>query len=314
MLATRKLSGPAVVFSAWLLTGCGPAKEAGKVDPPSESIDPARIVGIGRIEPELKILEINSQTSGVITGIGFQPGEKVSQGQIILELDSGVEKARIGQAAARIETQISQIKASEAALASVKIRMENAKIIFERIKTLLDEGAETQSGFDSAKAEYESLLEDTRRLEAEARSAEKLVREYRADRTLAQAEYEKRFITAPVDGRILSLDITLGSYISPQKSIGTFAPDSPLCAWCEIDELFAEYVEIGQKAFIRRQGTTEPLADGTVSFAGPHLRRKSIFSDEVGDLQDRRIREIRITLDPGADILIGSRVECVIIQ
>ena len=43
------------------------------------------------------------------------------------------------------------------------------------------------------------------------------------------------------------------------------------------------------------------------------MRRKSIFSDEVGDLQDRRVREVRITLDPGTDILFGSRVECVIL-
>jgi hypothetical protein len=109
------------------------------------------------------------------------------------------------------------------------------------------------------------------------------------------------------------LDITLGSLVTPQKSIGVFAPESPLSAWCEIDELFADEVEIGQKAYVRYQGTTDPLVFGIVSFAGPYLRRKSIFSDEVGDLQDRRVREVRITLDPETSLLFGSRVECVIL-
>ena len=313
MLSTRISSGLVIVFSALFLAGCESKNEAREENPSSDSVDPVQIVGIGRIEPELKILEINSQTSGIITGIAFQSGERVSKGQTILELDSAVEKARIGQAAARIQTQLSQIKAAKAALASVMIRAENARLIYERTKILFEQGTETQYSFDLAKADYESLLEDTNRLKAEAQSAEKLARQYRADQILAQAEYDKRFVTALTDGQLLSLDITLGSWVTPQKIIGTFAPESPLSAWCEIDELFATKVQIGQKAFVRQQGTTEPLAHGAVSFAGPYLRRKSIFSDEVGDLQDRRVREIRITLDQDANILLGSRVECVIL-
>jgi hypothetical protein len=130
---------------------------------------------------------------------------------------------------------------------------------------------------------------------------------------LARAEYERKFIKAPTDGQLLSLDITLGSLVTPQKSIGTFAPESPLSAWCEIDELYADKVKIGQKAYVRYQGTKDPLVFGIVSFAGPYLRRKSIFYEEVGDLQDRRVREVRITLESEASLLFGSRVECVIL-
>ena len=101
--------------------------------------------------------------------------------------------------------------------------------------------------------------------------------------------------------------------VTSQKILGVFAPDSPLSAWCEIDELFASEVQAGQKAYVRKQGTTEPLAHGEVSFSGPFLRKKSIFSDEVGDLQDRRVREVRIILDPGSDLHFGSRVQCVIL-
>ena len=224
-----------------------------------------------------------------------------------------MEKARLEQAAARIQTQLSQIEAAKALLASIRIKTENARLIYTRTKSLFEQGTETRYSFDLAKAEYESLLEDTKRFEAEAQTSEKLVRQYRADQMLAQAEYEIKFIKAPSNGLLLSLDITLGSLVTSQKSIGAFAPESPLSAWCEIDELFANKVHVGQKAYVRQQGTTEPLAQGSVSFVGPSLRRKSIFSDEVGDLQDRRVREVRIILDQEANILIGSRVECIIL-
>ncbi|MCJ7581136.1 MAG: HlyD family efflux transporter periplasmic adaptor subunit [Candidatus Aminicenantes bacterium] len=293
--------------------GCGPKEEGQETAPPIEDIRPVQVVGIGRIEPELKLLDIASQVSGFITQIPFQPGDMVEKDRVIIELDSAVEKARIAQAEARIQTQIAQVDAARAALSPVKVRMENAKTVFERTKNLFEQGTETQFTFDKVKADYEALLEEIKGLEAGVVTAERLVRQYRADLVLFRAEYEKRFIRAPTDGQLLSLDITLGSLVTPQKSFGTFAPASSLSARCEIDELFATEVQSGQKAYVRLQGTTEPLAHGTVSFAGPYLRRKSIFSDEVGDLQDRRVREVRITLDPGTYILLGSRVECVIL-
>jgi multidrug resistance efflux pump len=165
---------------------------------------------------------------------------------------------------------------------------------------------------DNTRTEYESFLEDIKRLEANVVTAQDSVKEFQADQKLAQAELEKRFLVAPTDGQILSLDVTIGSYVSAGNPIGTFAPKSPLCARCEIDELFAEYVKKGQKALIRYPGMTESIAEGTVTFAGPYLRKKSLFADDVGDLEDRRVREIVIRLSPDASVLYGSRVECVI--
>ena len=309
----KTLSGMVLVLMGLILVGCGSREEEQQASLPLEDMKPIQVVGIGRIEPALKLLDIASQTSGIITLILFQPGDSVDKDEVIIEMDSTVEKARIAQAQARIQTQFAQIDVARAALNPVKVRMENAKTVFERTKTLFEQGAETKFTFDKAKAEYEALLEEIKRLETGVVTAKRLVQQYRADLLLSQAEYEKRFIKAPTVGQLLSLDITLGSLVTPQKSIGTFAPESPLSAWCEIDELFAAEVRVGQKAYIRHQGTIEALAYGEVSFAGPFLRRKSIFSDEVGDLQDRRVREVRITLDPGTDILFGSRVDCVIL-
>lgn len=301
------------LFMLLFMTGCGSKDKAVPDSQIDFGFEPSQIVGIGRIEPELKILDIASTSSGIIVQLPVGSGDQLKQGQTILELDNGVERARVEQAAARIEVQLAQIEAAKAALAVVRIRTQNARLFYERTKSLFEQGAETEYKYDLAKTEYESFLEEIKQLEAGSVSAEKLLRQYRADQLLAKAEYEKRFVKAPSDGQVLSLDIALGSLVTPQKSIGTFAPASPLSAFVEIDELFASKVRAGQSAYIRQQGMAEPLAWGEVSFVGPYLREKSIFSDEVGDLQDRRVREVRILLDPEADVLFGARIECVIL-
>jgi len=302
-----------VIMTVSLLSVCSSKKEDQKEIHPILDMKPSQVVGLGRIEPELKILNLTSETSGVVTNIYFQPGETISPEQTIVELSNAIEKARVEQAAARIQTQSSQIEAARAALAATKIKAENAKLTFERAKKLYEQDAEAKFNYDFAKTEYEAFLEEIKRLEAGVISAQNLLKQYQADRRLAQEELKRKFIRAPTEGQLLSLDITLGSLVSPEKPFGTFAPNSPLTAWCEIDELFASEVRVGQKAYVRYLGTTDVLARGKVSYAGPYLRKKSIFSDEVGDLEDRRVREVRVNLESGANLLFGSRVECVIL-
>jgi multidrug efflux pump subunit AcrA (membrane-fusion protein) len=308
-------------FLGWALATLAVGFTAGcqsKTDSPPESkpemdMTPTQVVGLGRIEPELKILDLQSEVSGIVTGIFFRAGDVVAQGQTLLELSSAIEKAGLGLKAAQVQSQRSQIDAARAALGSARARTENARLSFIRAKVLTEQDAQAQSIFDAAKADYESLLEDIKRLEAGVVAAEDILKQAQADQRLSQAEYDRRFLKARSDGQILSLDITVGSLISPEKPFGTFAPKSALIARVEIDEMFAGLIQPGQKAYIRAPGMTEALGQGKVTFAGPSLRKKSLFSDDVGSLEDRRVREIWITLDPGSRILFGTRVEGVVL-
>ncbi len=305
-----------VVFS--IIVGIMISSSCSQQEPLPEERDRAldyeleQVVGIGRIEPQLRILDLTSEVSGIIKEINFSSGDSVKKGQTILSLVSSVEQIKAEQKKAQIQTQKSRILAAEAALSTVKIRTENARVNFMRAKSLYEKNAETKNYFDKAKTEYDALLEETKRLEAELVAAKDLLNQERVGLKLAQKELSRKSIKALTNGQILSMDITVGSFLSSGRAFGTFAPQSPLIARCEIDELFADQIKVGQEAHIRKQGETKVLAEGKVSFVGPYLRRKSIFSDEVDELVDRRVREVEISLEEGADLLIGSRIECVI--
>jgi multidrug efflux pump subunit AcrA (membrane-fusion protein) len=115
-----------------------------------------------------------------------------------------------------------------------------------------------------------------------------------------------------MSGTFLSVNVRTGTYLTNTTPLGDLAPDGVLMALSEVDELFAEKVSVGQDAWIRNQGDTEIIAKGKIVFVGNYLKKKSLFSGKPDDLEDRRVREVRVELGDKANVLIGARVECVI--
>jgi hypothetical protein len=71
-------------------------------------------------------------------------------------------------------------------------------------------------------------------------------------------------------------------------------------------------VRNGISVSIAKQGTRELLSTGKIVYCSPYLSKKSIFSDKADNLEDRRVREVRVIVDKPGSVLIGSRVECII--
>ena len=80
----------------------------------------------------------------------------------------------------------------------------------------------------------------------------------------------------------------------------------------EIDEMFSTRIAIGQTAEITLSGSTAVVATGRISRISPDLKKKSLFADSGQDFQDRRVREIEILLDDDTNMLIDTKVECII--
>jgi hypothetical protein len=53
------------------------------------------------------------------------------------------------------------------------------------------------------------------------------------------------------------------------------------------------------------------IAKGTISYLADYLKKKSLFDDEK-TVEDRRVRKAEIKLEYGSQVLIGSRVDCII--
>lgn len=301
-----------------LLTSLGYAgcNREGKADtpenPPPAELSPKRVVAIGRIEPENKITTLSTDVSGIVTRIRFDAGDSVKAGDVIVELNQEVEAAQLALAKSRLQTQQQEIALAEANLQSAEISAQNAKVKFERTQNVFQQEAETGQNVDDRRTEYETAQKEVARLQASRSSARSRYAELQEDIKVSQAQVGKRSITALADGVLLTMDVTEGAMVSPGTAVAEFAPNGAVTAICEVDELFAGRVKVGQQAGIREQGTEKVLAQGEVIYAAPSLKKKSLFADDAGNLEDRRVREVRIRLRDPKNLLYNSRVECVI--
>ncbi len=303
-------------FSSFLLSNCEEKKDETKQKPAPTATqvknEVDKIVGIANIEPVGKILPISAETNGIITKILVEANDTVTAGQTLILLDYAVEESQLAQAKSKLATQQSVINSAKANVASTQVRIENAKTNFLRNQKLFEGNATTQQALDDSKFQYEQLQKDLMALQATISQQESRLNELQADIQYHQTLVQRKIIKAHSNGKILSLDAKIGSSVSNTTNLGDFAPAGALMAIVEVDELFADKIALNQKAFVRNQGSTENIANGKVIFASPYLKKKSLFADKAENMEDRRVREVRVELDKNSNVLIGSRLECVI--
>lgn len=102
------------------------------------------IDAIGFIEPNQGVT-LTSETSGVIRNISFNSGSQVAAQQLLVMLDSTVEKANLESSEARLPA---------------------AKAKYIRYQDLFKKGSISQEAYDDAQANYRSLIADIESLKA----------------------------------------------------------------------------------------------------------------------------------------------------
>ncbi|TAH21039.1 MAG: HlyD family efflux transporter periplasmic adaptor subunit [Cytophagales bacterium] len=299
--------------------GGGEKKEEQKVLNASASTDTAkvlatndRILGVARIEPEDGLTNITAGTSGKILAINVDDNQQVSKGQGLLEVEVAIENAQLAQAESKIGTQQAAIQASKANIEALKVNLKNVQDTYKRNLQLFEGKALTKESLDNSKANMDKLAKEVEAAEANLNQSNAKINELQADISYFKTVVNQKKVVAPLAGKILNILVKTGEYVSNATQIAEFAPEGSLIAKTEVDELFAEKIQIGQKATIISQTTGETVAEGKVSYAADYLKTKSLFKDQSTEQEDRRVREVHIKLESGKMPLIGSRVDCMI--
>jgi len=157
-----------------------------------------------------------------------------------------------------------------------------------------------------------SFQSNLKRLQAGADVSKSRLNETKAALHEAQIERARKIILSPVNGRILEITVLAGGSVDTQESLAQISPEGKTIAICEIDEMYAGKIAVGQKGWIRNVGSLDTLSTGTVYFTYSFLKKKSLFTDQSGEKEDRRVRTIKMFLDQPEKLLLNARIECVI--
>lgn len=310
-------NGCCILVMILAFTSCGDqkAKEetAAKTDSISKPTTKNQILGVARIEPEDGIMSLTAGTSGRVLNVLIVDNQLVKKGQLLLNVEVVLENAQLRQAQSKVGAQQATIAANQATLEALKVSQNNARVNYERNLDLFKGHAQTQQALEDSKATFDKLTKDLQTAEANIRQAQAKVGEIQADINYYRTVVEKKKVVALVGGKVLKVLVKTGDFVNNDTQIADFAPEGALFAKTEVDELYAERVQVGQKAFILSQTSGDTLATGTVTYAADYLKQKSLFKDQSTEQEDRRVRDVYIRLESGKMPLIGSRVDCIIV-
>lgn len=151
---------------------------------------------------------IAAKITGRVTGVYFDEGTRVAEGQLLATLDDADVKRAVESARA-------DRNSSQAAIADLEVQLKNADIQLHRAEQLQQAGVETQEQLDNARTSAESLKARIELAKAQVAAAETRIEE-------AQQAVANCTIHAPFDGIVVSKDAQVGEMVSPVSAGGGF--------------------------------------------------------------------------------------------
>jgi len=270
---------------------------------------------------------------GRIVRLPVKEGDRVRDGDLLVQLESVQSEADVKAAEAaldaaqtEVEGMSASIRSAEAAVTSAKAEiaraeadLARAKDNFERQANLNKEGLIARDAYDRAKADYDISSAQlnavrARLTQAEAQSAQVLkqregttlrIAQQRAALTRARDTFSKTTIRSTLDGVITYLPVNEGEIAivgvqnQPGTVLMTIADMSVITAEVKVDETDIVNVRIGQEAKVKVDALGDRELIGHVSEVGNSAlnRTGGTATTTSGNNQEAKDFKVVITLD-----------------
>ncbi len=223
---------------------------------------------------------LSSNVAGRVVSLGVDIGTQVKAGQIIARIDP--ERARLSlqqalAALAQVRAQlglgpesdasalsiddVSSVRAAQATLSDAASTLERSKGLRQRSLISAAELETAQTAFLRAEAALGAARDDARVRQAS-------LQQRAVEVALARQALSDTTIRAPFDGTVLERLTNLGAYVSAATPIARLVRVDPVRFRCEVSELEAALVQVGQTLRLEVQGT---LHEGRVARVAPAL-------------------------------------------
>ncbi len=233
--------------------------QAASFQPPPEAVTtvvaqeekwPSGLSAIGTMVA-VQGVNVGADLPGIVDRIAFESGKSVEQGDLLIQLDTRQEQAQLAQ--------------QQAQLASAEAGRELARLNFDRLHGLIDDGAITRAEYDRAVAEQKQTV-------AEHQQTEAKIDEIRA--TIA-----RKTIRAPFSGILGLRQVNLGQYLSPGDPIVPLQSLDPIYVNFGVPQQDAGRVAVGRNVRV----TTTDL--GGAAFTGRVNAINSVVDETTRNVQ-----------------------------
>jgi RND family efflux transporter MFP subunit len=168
---------------------------------------PALLNASGYVTPRRRAT-VAAKITGRVTGVFFDEGMHVKQGQILATLDdSDVRRA--------LDSAVADRNSTQAQIMDYQVQLKNAEIELHRADQLQAAGVQSQEALDNARTSADSLKAKIALTKEQVAASAARINE-------AQQAVDNCVIRAPFEGIIVSKDAQVGEMISPISAGGGF--------------------------------------------------------------------------------------------
>jgi RND family efflux transporter MFP subunit len=196
-----------IVVAAFAFRNQKPVVEVTTVVKPEAGGQQTALNASGYITPRRRAT-IAAKITGRVTGVFFDEGTRVAEGQLLATLDDSDLRRALDSAKADRD-------ASQAAIADFEVQLKNAQIELRRAEQLQKAGVQTQEALDNATMAVDSLKAKITLAKQQVAAAESRI-------GVAQQAVDNCTIRAPYAGIVVSKDAQVGEMVSPVSAGGGF--------------------------------------------------------------------------------------------
>jgi RND family efflux transporter MFP subunit len=240
---------------------------------------------------------VSTKVPGRLASIAVDLGSRVTQGEVIAQVETTDYQLRVEQAASSLdqarallglpvegatdELDIEQTSGVRQARAT----LEEQRQQLERARSLVDQKFIATAEFDTSQAAFlraESALISAR---DEVRNRQATLRQRRSELRLAKQQLADTGVRAPLSGTVQERLATAGEYLAAGAPLATLVRVDPLRMRVEIPEREAGAVRVGQSVRITVEGDTSAHL-GRIARVAPAFNEQSRSLAVEAELQN----------------------------
>lgn len=270
-----------------------------KVAEPFYSPMQIKVVATGKLNPEEEV-ELKPQISGIIDEIMVEEGDVVKKGDLIAKI--------------RVVPNEQSLVGANGQIASAKIAYNNAKIIFERNKTLFDKGVISAQDYENS----ELSLNQTKENLNQAQNNYQIIKRG----SLSGGGSANTSITALIPGTILEIPVREGDQVIESNNfnagttIATIADMSKMIFEGKVDEAEVGKLEEGKEIKVLLGAIGEKEFPAKLTFVAPKGKEENgaVQFTIKADVEVEQSTKIRAGYSANAEIEMASKDSVLVIK
>ena len=325
-----------------VLVGCGFGISAALR--PSHQIDSSKlatvergdlarsVVATGKIEPLAKV-DVKSKASGIVEKIFADYGDRVKQGQVLVELDKEQLRARVAEARANLQAAEASVQSAQATFERNVVDALGPDVPFlkstaERQRKLQIEGLVSTAVSEDAEKAYQlaqnkqlSAQRNVAVSRAEVARAKAQVAQMQAALDNAEEDLSNSTIVSPMEGLVLSRDVEVGDAVSSILILGSQASNimtlgdvSEVYVKGKVDESDISKVYLSQPARISVESLKDKKFMGKVTKISPlGVEKDNVTTFEVRVSIQNPTGELKANMSANAEIILEEKHKVLVV-